>query len=343
MTGLPFARSRYDGAVLAVRFPLLAAFLVFGGNAAAANAVQTITTPAPVSGRSLARPESITAADALARLILVRDNLELLRAYMGRYPAPAPLIRATQASVSEAYYAGINLRRRLSRLAFEQLRVDVEWRILPPGGVIRPFEVFGLMDGALVHVLRVKRSLGIDRSVPERLQPEDTTPTDLFNAMTETGGLVNVLLDKKTEARDAFLGATVVAHIAAELHVAFTNRLMPDEPDFVPGKTPPEVLTEIRACFELVARLARSFEVEPLLFTIAEPTDLRRVSPDDVLDLFVLMIAELDRITAKAALQRKERNLVPPGRRYPSHVYQRARFIKALLGDVVASREQKRR
>lgn len=302
---------------------------------------ETTTTPAPVSGRSLARPETITEADALARLMLLRDNLELIRRDMGRYPAPKPLIHATRATVVDAYYAGINLRRRLSRLLFEQLRVDVEWRVLPKNDV-RAFEVYGLMDGALAHGLRVKQALGIEHSVAERVQPETTSATDLFNAMTETGALVNVLLDKKTQARDAFLGATVVTHVVTQLHVALTNRLMPEEPPLVPNKMPDDVLREVRTCFGLVSRLAKTFEIEPLGFTIADPADGRRVSADDVLGLIVLMLAELNRIREKAGLERNVRQLATPERKFPSDVFQRTRLIVALLEDLLAAQDKRR-
>ena len=323
-----------------VRLLIFAVLPVFPRSAVAEAA--SITTPAPVSGRNLARPDSITAADALARLTLVRDNLELIRMHMGRYPAPEPLARADRASVVDAYYRGINLRRRLARLVYEQLRVDAEWRVLP-GNTVRPFEVFGLMDGALVQVLRVKQSLGIDQSIAEHVQQDQTTATDLFNALAETGALVNVLLDKKTEARDAFRIATLVAHMASQLHVALTRRLMPHEPELVHNKTPEDVFAEVKACSELVTRLAETFDVSPLRLTIADPRSDRPVSPDDVMDLLVLMLAELNRIMDKAGVTREQRDHVAPGRKFPSHVYQRTLFIKALVRELIEVRTSRRR
>lgn len=327
------------GAVYASQLALLVALVGRPGLTAAE--VQAIATPAPVSGRSLERPESISASDVLARLNLVRDNLELIRIHMGRHPAPAPLIRATRAWVTDAYYEGINLRRRLSRLAYEELRVDVKWRILR-WGEMRPFDVFGLIDGGLAIVLGIKQSLGIEQSVAERVQPEETTPTELFNAVVETGALINVLLDKKTQERQSYLGATVVVSRAAQLHVLLTNRFMPNELDLVPNRMPHDVLNEVSECFELVSRLARSYDIEPLGITIMAPSAGRPVYPDDIVNLFVLMVAELDRVAEKAGLERVERRLVPPDRKFPSDVYQRTRLLKAILHDLVEVREAQR-
>ncbi len=51
------------------------------------NASSAITTPAPISSRTLSNPELITPSDIVARLVLAHETLELIHTYMGR-PAP---------------------------------------------------------------------------------------------------------------------------------------------------------------------------------------------------------------------------------------------------------------
>ena len=62
-----------------------------------------VATPPPVSGRPLSDPEGILPADVLARVTLLRANVDLLRRYMGRNAPPPPLLQGTDARPGEVY------------------------------------------------------------------------------------------------------------------------------------------------------------------------------------------------------------------------------------------------
>ncbi len=294
----------------------------------------------PVSGHSLAKPAQITAADVLARLLLVRDNLELIRKFMGRHPAPAPLLRANNVSKMEVFFSALNVGRRVSRLAFEQLRVElVRGPPKLPEGEVSYFQLFNAVEGTRGLVLKVKESLGITEAVAEKVQPAATTNAELFNAMLETGALLNRLLERQTQASDTYLVLTVTIHQTMQLHLAQTRRMMPKEPKFVPNKMPEDVFKKLRSCFALLRKIAESQNLPMLSF---EPRQTRAVVPDDMFDLVVVLIAELDRLTTKAGMKRKEMPPYVPDKKFPAHVYQRARLLEQLLENLVSAQAKKR-
>ncbi len=64
---------------------------------------QDASTPPPVSGRRMSDPASILPADVLARVELLRTNVELLRQFMGQPPPPVALLRVEGAQPWEVY------------------------------------------------------------------------------------------------------------------------------------------------------------------------------------------------------------------------------------------------
>lgn len=66
----------------------------------------------PVSGGSLSDPDRILPADVLARVELLRANVDLLRRYMGKSIALDPILRVEGARPYEVYAEALNLQRR---------------------------------------------------------------------------------------------------------------------------------------------------------------------------------------------------------------------------------------
>ena len=103
---------------------LLLVSLFFGRSAAIAQTQSVeIKSPPPVSGRSLSDKELLQPSDVMARLILVHENLELVRLFMGRSKELEPLFMASEVTVADVYFSSLNLRRRLLQVGFEQLRI----------------------------------------------------------------------------------------------------------------------------------------------------------------------------------------------------------------------------
>jgi len=294
----------------------------------AAKPAETITAPPPASGRSLSRPESITAADVMARLRLTHANLELIREFMGLPEPPAPLFEVSDVSVPEGYFATLNLKRRALRLAFEQLRVEQKWEgDLPttPGEA----DAFNVTNEILVTTLQVKAALGITTPVAEKAEPDSTTMSDVFNQVLTTGALLNAVLSNQTKPEGIFFLITVATHQAMGVHRKYTNKLMPDEPAFEANKTPDDVLKELEVSYGLVRELGKSLGLKVLVYRRVKSD--RSATSDDVSELGILIVAGLERITMAAGLEpiRKEFGLF--GRRFAAHVFQRSRLLTAIL------------
>ena len=95
----------FGSATRALRIGGLAAAILLWGTGAQSAAAASVedATPPPVSGRRLSAPETILPADVLARVKLLRANVDLLRRYMGRPEPPPPLLRVEGARPMEVY------------------------------------------------------------------------------------------------------------------------------------------------------------------------------------------------------------------------------------------------
>ena len=313
---------------------LLAGFLPPGALAVEA---QDHSTSPPVSGRRLLDPASILPADVLARVELVRANVELLRQYMGKPRPPAALLRVEGAQPREVYSQALNLQLRANRLAFEQVRV-VRSEPVPLQGLARPADVFGVVDAALAAVLLVKRHLGIDAAVAEEIRPESTTPSEVFNATITAGSEINHLLAQRTSPSDVFQLVTGAVLSAATLHATVPHGpSLPSEPPFEPNKMPSDVYLRIQGCFALIREVADSVGVEMLRFGVTDES-ANRVTPNDVGDLAALVVEELNHLHREFPDARAPTRAYYPGKRFPAHVFQRAGLLERILLDLAASR-----
>ena len=297
-------------------------------------AEKRLETPSPVSGRSLSDPVGILPADVLARVKLLRANLDLLRRYMGLLEAPQPKLQSTSAVPREVYSQALNLEMRAHRLAFEQVRI-VRNQSLPVRGETIPADVFRLVDSALSSILLVKQDMNIRAAIAEQVQSEQTTPTEVFNAVVVTGTEINNLLQDRTAPSDVFQLLTSATHIAASLHATIPGkRYLPDEPDFEPNRMPADVFLRLRRCFDMVSQLAQLKGINTLDFSITDEVGLN-VYPNDVSDMAALLVEELRSVHGKFPNARQPTHAYYPGKRFPSHVYQRAGLLEQILQDLI--------
>jgi hypothetical protein len=293
-----------------------------------------VATPPPVSGRPLSAPEDILPADVLARVTLLRANVDILRRYMGRSKPPPPLLQGTNARPGEVYSQALNLELRANRLVFEQVRV-VRKETLAGRGEIRPVDVFAVADSALRSILLVKQDMHIVTPVGEVVQPSSTTPTDVFNAVVVAGSEINNLLQRMTSPSDAFLLVTATTHTAATLHATIPGGgYLPEEPGFEPDKMPIDVLLRMRKCYEMASLIANARGLNPLQLKIMDDLEAN-VTPNDVSDMAALLLEELQDMHTLFPEAREAIRAYYPGKRFPAHVYQRAGLLEAILQDLV--------
>lgn len=292
-----------------------------------------ISTPPPISGRSVEDIDAILPADALARVELINDNLELVRKYMGKTRPVDPVLRVSSARPRETYSQALNLQLRANRLAFEQVRV-LRPVSEPKVKNVTAYDVFRVMDSVLVSVLLVKRELGIDIAVVEMPRPETTTPTEVFNATVIATGAIDKLLYQRTGPSDTFQAVTSAVNIAAALHVALPDGPnLPEEPPFEAYKSPYDAFMKMLDCYKLIEKLASQKGIDTLNFDINEE-QARGIRQSDINDIASLLVEELGSIHARSEAGQPA-SAYYPGKKFAAHVYQRVGLLKQILEDLV--------
>ena len=290
-------------------------------------------TPAPVSGRSVT-VEEILPADVLARVQLLRDELELIRFEMGKPENQQSEISVTNAAPREVFFQGITLFRKTNRLSFELTRTGGEEPENPPVAILRPYHVWIVVDRALKRVLIVKRRLGIRDKCEEKAQLESTTPTQVFRSVVQANRQLNLLLEKRFTPSDVFQQVTLAMNYGASLLARFPGATrIPKEPAFVRGKRPDDVFERLIECYELVRNIAQRSGVKMLEFKIDKAT-IKGKTPSDVNDVASLIVSELAYLHTLLDNAEAPARVYYPGRKLPSHVFQRAGMLKAQLEEL---------
>lgn len=332
-------RSRYRPrmAGMRLRVTLLGVALAFTlSSPETAWAQHAAATPPLASGRGLTDSDGIQSADVLARVELLRSNVELLRQFMGRPAPPTPLLRVSSARPLEVYSQATNLERRANRLSFEQVRV-IRPESPPTRREPRPADVFAVVDSAFEAVLLAARKMDIEPDLVETAAPLSTSPSDVFNATIEAAAEIDQLLELRTSPSDVFQLVTAGVHTASALHVTIPGRRsLPSEPEFEPNKMPADVFMRLQRCLHLVHEIARAKGMQMLVLEVAAESQ-DRVAPTDVSDLASLVAEELLDLHRMFPDARKPVRAYYPGRRFPAHVYQRAGLLERLLEDLAAA------
>jgi hypothetical protein len=298
---------------------------------------QNVITPPPVSGRRLSDPSSISSADVLARIELIRGNVESLRVFMGKRPAPAPLLRVQNAQPPEVSSQIRNLERHANQLVFEQVRT-VRDKADVIDGIATRADVFGIADEALRAILIVKQNLGIETVIPEKLQPESTTVSEVFNATVVAGNEINQLLDKRVSSSDVFQLVTAAVYSAATLHsIIPAGPSLPIEPSFEPNKAPADAYARMYRCYELIREVAATAAGMDMLRFEFDPSQGAMVLPSDEEDLAALLVEHLNALHRAFPEAKPASPAYYAGRRFAAHVYQRAGLLEQILTELVAA------
>ena len=282
-----------------------------------------------VADRSAPAAE-VTPADVLVQVELAQSDLEAIRFAMGRPENDQPEIAVRGAAPREVYFQALTLFRNADRLAFEHTR---QHAIEPatPAGEIGPADVRGVVVGARQRIGLVLKELGIEPPVQTPQSDPTKTPTDVFRAIVQANRQLNLLLEQQFAPSDVFQQVTVGISFAASLLAQFPDATrIPDPPEFEPGKRPGDVYRRLVECFERVQRIAKRLDLEMLQLDIDQQQVMKAV-PSDVYDVASLVVSELAYLHAHAQDTRPPRKAYFPGRKFPSHVYQRVGILEAQL------------
>lgn len=286
-----------------------------------------IITSDPASGHPVST-EGITPSDVLARTELVRQVLTAIQEEMGKTAVPASGVIIHNASPFEVYFQAQSLFEKTNRLALE--RTGALAMTDPPlPQKIRPYHVWLMVDQAYQRLLLVKTKLGITTRFSELRQEDTNTPTDVFRSILQLNRQLNALLDRKHSPRDVFRQVTWGVHHMARLLSEFPKATrLPNPPLFERKKRPLEVYQRLSDCHTLISKIAKRSGIQTLTLDTTH-ISANTIFPSDVYGLASLIVADLSHILKKLPQSILPQAAYDPGRKLPSHVFQRAGILLA--------------
>ena len=284
-----------------------------------------VATAAPVAVADVEPP------DVYARLMVLVGDIEKLRFEMGR-PKPGPQeFGIANAAPHEVYFQVATLFRKANRLGFEHTRESSDLPS-PPDGDIRPANVLSVVESALSRIGRVKAHLGIKEETPQPPRDPTKTPTDVLNATRDANRQLNLLLGRPFSPAEVYEQVTLAIGYAARLRARFPGDRIPETPPFERGKRPVDVFLRLGAVFASIQQIAARSNL-PMLTLVGEfPRD--GITPSDVYDIATLLVSELDYLWTHAGDLARPHPAYYPGRKLPSHVYQRAGLLERQLAEL---------
>ena len=278
--------------------------------------------------------EEVTPAHVYALVSLFREELDLVRVEMGRPKERRPLLQVRDAAPREVYFQALALFQRANRLSFEMTRWEIPEPTISKERIL-PADVRHVVNLALERLRYVEESLGLRHALT--LPPIETsrTPTDVFRSIVQAGRQLNLLLDRRFSSSDVFQQVTQALGYASGLRANFAGRRMPATQPFVRAKTPAQVFEKLLDCFRLVRRIAAESGVGVLELRVSR-AELEAVSPADMHSMASLLVSELRYLHSKLPKAPPPRQAYYPGKKLPSHVFQRAGLLEAQLKDIAA-------
>jgi len=291
----------------------------------------TVVTPRPISGRDASSLRDILPADVLARAKLLSAELELIRFEMGKPQNTQPRLLLRNAAPREVFFQALTLFQKSNRLSFEQTRSRGKSPERFPAAQLTPGHVWHAVDKSLQRVLVVKRKLGIKEKAEEVTQDISTTPTEVFVAIVIANRQLNLLLEQRFSPSDVYQQVSRAMNYTARLLGTFPEaQRFPDPPAFERGKRPDHVYKRLLNCYALLDQIAKASSVKMLELT-ENVQSVQGKTPSDVYDIASLLVSELAYLHSLLENVRPPVGVYYPGRKFPSHVYQRAGILEYQL------------
>lgn len=265
---------------------------------------------------------AITPSHAYQQATIVRQEIDLIRAEMGKPKVAAPPIRVEKAAPREVYFQALTLFRKADRMAFEHTRERSEEPALPTGE-IRPRDVHAMVRAARGRIGKVMEKLKITEPATAADLEPDIVPSQVFNSIIAANAELNQLLDQKFAPGDVYMQVTTaIAYMARLLDSPGNPSTPPGPPPLERRKRPSDVYRKLIMCFEEIHQVGEQSGVTMLDLKVDED-QIARVEPSDVYDVASLLVSELAHLHSRRAGALPPRKVYNPGRKLPSHVFQR--------------------
>ena len=290
------------------------------------------------TGAAAQPPSAETPGGAAAlstRLTVVKTELEFIRREMGRPAFTQSEITPLDTAPRAIFAQALAMFRKADRLSFELARQRASVRPLPLGQ-IEISHISPVVEATLERINAVKTELGITEATAETTSDRTDSLADLLLAVAQASGQLNLLLERRFSSSDVFEQVTVAVNYTARLLQQFPNaEQIPAAPTFERFKRPSDVYLRLVSCFELLGEIARTSEISTLGLQRLSGTEAN-VTSGDVYDLATLLVSELSYIHSRFASGKPSFDSYYPGRKLPSHAYQRVGLLEAQLNQLLA-------
>ena len=276
----------------------------------------------------------IEPPDVFVHVALVRAELDLIRLELGKPKDKQPELPVSEAAPREVYFQAQTLFRKADRFCFEILR---RRDTLPhePGGTIAPVHVFGVVNAVLKKIRDIKKALNIPEKVTAPKRNKEHTPTNVLRSIVQANRQLNLLLEHRFTPSDVFQRVTQAVAYASVLLSQFPGaKRIPNAPDFERKKRPADVYRRLVAVYQLIRQIGQKSNVKMLKLEV-ENGGLDLVAPSDVYDVASLLVSELAHLHQLSATSKQPLQSYYPGRKTPSHVYQRAGILQRQLENLL--------
>ncbi len=271
----------------------------------------------------------VAPPDVHTLVMLLQQELELVRYEMGKPRRLERGARITGVAPREVYFQALTLFRKANRLSFEHTR-EIADALPRPEGEIEPADVLAVVENALDRIRRVEDKLGISHAIALEAPDPSKTPDDVILAILQASQQLNLLLDQPFSPAEVYEQLTLAIGYAARLRAQFGGDRIPETPVFESGKVPSDVYRKLLDCFAIVRRIAEKSNLSMLSLEVREE-NVATAIPSDVYDVATLLVSELTYLWTQLDDVPPPRQTDSPGRRFPSHVYQRALLLERQL------------
>lgn len=275
---------------------------------------------------SLANGQDVAPADVFSAVQVINTDLGLLREHMGRPKATILNIRVYDAAPHDVYFQALTLFRKANRLSFEITRLQEQAPPMPEK-LILPADVLVLVKSAHRSIHKVMNHLNLQVNHDRQVRHKNKTPTDVFRDILRTNRQLNQLLERRFDPSDVYMEVTLaIGYADCQLaQYPFAIRI-PDEALFEKGKRPSHVYFRLLECLQIISNIYKELSLKTLVIDSAH-IDEKNITPSDVLDVALLVVARLDFLKRHNGLSKMPIEAFYPGRKYPSDVYQQAGIL----------------
>lgn len=297
-----------------------------------------VLVSALIAGFSLfSYPQPTLAADStdvLASVHRLEDELEIVRAYLGKDKSDRREFRVQEATTRHSFFLAQRIFSKLSVLIQETAGGASQSLPVAPNRTLVADDVLGVLQQAHEQIQFIKDEYGIKRTVQSRQRPRNADEAANVTAMVRSLRQINLMLVRRYMARDVYERVDLATVYVAGVLKNQNAELYPSIA-FAAYKQPVDVFHKLLDCADLSMAIADLASVDALRLDTRRmrATSTRLSTNHDMATILLSDIAEWTAVLEGADDVFPESSL--QSHVVPSHVFQKASQLEAQLRTVL--------